>query len=173
MKPRCGCSTYDLLTPAWLFYFIQLLLVRICKPKIVINCLSSWFERIFIEHYPAKINSHTGTLLFELASFSCLQLDWPLRRVDCINLSPACHMEMETGIPSSALPKDSSELSGLFSILSFSCSAPNREVIIISSTLFCCCCSCCYPTPSEGWGHGGRPRIPRIRATPKGLDQRS
>ena len=29
-----------------------------------------------------------------------------------------------------------------------------------------------YPTPSEGWGHGGRPWSPRSRATPQGLDQR-
>ena len=30
-----------------------------------------------------------------------------------------------------------------------------------------------YPTPSEAWGHGGRPWSPRSRATPQGLDQRS
>ena len=30
-----------------------------------------------------------------------------------------------------------------------------------------------YPTPSEGWRHGGRPWSPRCRATPQGLDQRS
>ena len=30
-----------------------------------------------------------------------------------------------------------------------------------------------YPTPSEGWGHGGRPWSPRSQATPQGLDQRS
>ena len=30
-----------------------------------------------------------------------------------------------------------------------------------------------YPTPSEGWGHGGRPWSPRSRATPQRLDQRS
>ena len=30
-----------------------------------------------------------------------------------------------------------------------------------------------YPTPSDGWGHGGRPWSPRSRATPQGLDQRS
>ena len=30
-----------------------------------------------------------------------------------------------------------------------------------------------YPTPSEGWGHGGTPWSPRSRATPQGLDQRS
>ena len=30
-----------------------------------------------------------------------------------------------------------------------------------------------YPTPSEGWGHGGRPWSPRSWATPQGLDQRS
>ena len=30
-----------------------------------------------------------------------------------------------------------------------------------------------YPTPSEGWGHDGRPWSPRSRATPQGLDQRS
>ena len=30
-----------------------------------------------------------------------------------------------------------------------------------------------YPTPSEGWGHGGRPWTPRNWATPQGLDQRS
>ena len=30
-----------------------------------------------------------------------------------------------------------------------------------------------YPTPSEGWGHDGRPWIPTSRATPQGLDQRS
>ena len=30
-----------------------------------------------------------------------------------------------------------------------------------------------YPTPSEGWGHGGRPWSPKSRATPQGLDQRS
>ena len=30
-----------------------------------------------------------------------------------------------------------------------------------------------YPTPSEGWGHGGIPWSPRSRATPQGLDQRS
>ena len=30
-----------------------------------------------------------------------------------------------------------------------------------------------YPTPSEGWGHGGRPWSPRSRATSQGLDQRS
>ena len=29
-----------------------------------------------------------------------------------------------------------------------------------------------YPTPSEGWGHGGRPGSPRSRATLQGLDQR-
>ena len=30
-----------------------------------------------------------------------------------------------------------------------------------------------YLTPSEGWGHGGRPWSPRSRATPQDLDQRS
>ena len=30
-----------------------------------------------------------------------------------------------------------------------------------------------YPTPSKGWGHGGRPWSPRSRATLQGLDQRS
>ena len=30
-----------------------------------------------------------------------------------------------------------------------------------------------YPTPSKGWGHGGRSWSPRSRATPQGLDQRS
>ena len=30
-----------------------------------------------------------------------------------------------------------------------------------------------YPTPSEGWGHGGRPWSPTSRATLQGLDQRS
>ena len=30
-----------------------------------------------------------------------------------------------------------------------------------------------YQTPSEGWGHGGRPWSHRSRATPQGLDQRS
>ena len=30
-----------------------------------------------------------------------------------------------------------------------------------------------YPTPSEGWGHGGRPWGPGSRATLLGLDQRS
>ena len=30
-----------------------------------------------------------------------------------------------------------------------------------------------YPTPFEGWGHGGRPWSPRSRVTPQGLDQRS
>ena len=30
-----------------------------------------------------------------------------------------------------------------------------------------------YPSPSEGWGHGGRPWIPRSRETLQGLDQRS
>ena len=30
-----------------------------------------------------------------------------------------------------------------------------------------------YPTPSEGWGHGGTPWSPRSRATPQGLDKRS
>ena len=30
-----------------------------------------------------------------------------------------------------------------------------------------------YPTPSDGWGHGGRSWSPRSRATPQGLDQRS
>ena len=30
-----------------------------------------------------------------------------------------------------------------------------------------------YPTPSEGWGHGGRPWNPRSRATTQVLDQRS
>ena len=30
-----------------------------------------------------------------------------------------------------------------------------------------------YPTPSEEWGHGGRPWSPRSRATLQGLDQRS
>ena len=34
----------------------------------------------------------------------------------------------------------------------------------------CCCCCCCYPTPSEGWVHGGRPWSPRSRATPQGLN---
>ena len=29
-----------------------------------------------------------------------------------------------------------------------------------------------YPTPSEEWGHGGRPWSPRSRATLQGLDQR-
>ena len=29
-----------------------------------------------------------------------------------------------------------------------------------------------YPTPSQRWGHGGRPWSPRSRATPQGLDQR-
>ena len=29
-----------------------------------------------------------------------------------------------------------------------------------------------YPTPSEGWGHGGRLWSPRSRATPQGLEQR-
>ena len=26
-----------------------------------------------------------------------------------------------------------------------------------------------YPTPSEGWGHGGRPWSPRSRATSQGV----
>ena len=30
-----------------------------------------------------------------------------------------------------------------------------------------------YPTPYEGWGHGGRPWSPTSQATPQGLDQRS
>ena len=30
-----------------------------------------------------------------------------------------------------------------------------------------------YPTPSEGWGHGGKPWSPRSWATLQGLDQRS
>ena len=30
-----------------------------------------------------------------------------------------------------------------------------------------------YPTPSEGWGYGGRPWSPRSWTTPQGLDQRS
>ena len=30
-----------------------------------------------------------------------------------------------------------------------------------------------YPTPSEGWGHGGRPWSPSSQATLQGLDQRS
>ena len=30
-----------------------------------------------------------------------------------------------------------------------------------------------YSTPSERWGHVGRPWSPRSRATPQGLDQRS
>ena len=30
-----------------------------------------------------------------------------------------------------------------------------------------------YPTPSEGWGHGGRPWSPRSWATSQGLDRRS
>ena len=30
-----------------------------------------------------------------------------------------------------------------------------------------------YPTPSEGWGHGGRPWSPKSRAALQGLDQRS
>ena len=30
-----------------------------------------------------------------------------------------------------------------------------------------------YPTPSMGWGHGGRPWSTESRATPQGLDQRS
>ena len=30
-----------------------------------------------------------------------------------------------------------------------------------------------YWTPSEGWGHGGKPRSPRSWATPQGLDQMS
>ena len=30
-----------------------------------------------------------------------------------------------------------------------------------------------YSTPSEGWGHGGRPWSPTSQATPQGLDQRS
>ena len=32
-----------------------------------------------------------------------------------------------------------------------------------------CCCPamCCYPTPSKGWGHGGRPWSPRSRQLPK------
>ena len=29
-----------------------------------------------------------------------------------------------------------------------------------------------YPTPSEGWEHGGRPWSPSSQETPKGLDQR-
>ena len=32
---------------------------------------------------------------------------------------------------------------------------------------------CCYPTSSEGRGHGGRPWSPRSRTTLQGLDQRS
>ena len=36
----------------------------------------------------------------------------------------------------------------------------------------CETCCCCYPTPYEGWGHGGRPWSPRTQATPQGLDQR-
>ena len=32
---------------------------------------------------------------------------------------------------------------------------------------------CCYPTPSKGWGYGGRPSSPRSRATSQGRDQRS
>ena len=34
-------------------------------------------------------------------------------------------------------------------------------------------CCCCYLTPSEKWGHGGKPWSPRSQATPQGLDQRS
>ena len=30
-----------------------------------------------------------------------------------------------------------------------------------------------FPTPSEGWGHGGRPWSPRSWSIPQGLDQRS
>ena len=30
-----------------------------------------------------------------------------------------------------------------------------------------------YPTPSEGWGHGGRPSIPRSQKIPRDLDQKS
>ena len=33
-----------------------------------------------------------------------------------------------------------------------------------------CCCG--YPTPSNRWGHGGRPWSPRSQATPQGLDHR-
>ena len=30
----------------------------------------------------------------------------------------------------------------------------------------------CYPTLSQGWGHGGRPWSPRSQAIPHGVDQR-
>ena len=43
----------------------------------------------------------------------------------------------------------------------FNCFMSNYVVVVV------------YPTPSEGWGHGGRPWSPRSRATPQGLDQRS
>ena len=39
--------------------------------------------------------------------------------------------------------------------------------------LYFCAVVVVYPTPSKGWGHGGRPWSPRSRATPQGLDQRS
>ena len=31
---------------------------------------------------------------------------------------------------------------------------------------------CCYPTPSDGWGHGGRPWSPRKQVTLRGVDHR-
>ena len=47
---------------------------------------------------------------------------------------------------------------------------PNTEINYFVVSLFCDVVVG-YPTPSEGWGHGGRPWSPRIRATPQGLDQ--
>ena len=46
-------------------------------------------------------------------------------------------------------------------------------LISICDMKFCVVVVVGYPTPSEGWGHGGRPWSPRSQATPQGLDQRS
>ena len=48
-----------------------------------------------------------------------------------------------------------------------SCSEPISGLIDVQAVVVI------YPTPSEGWGHGGKPWSPRSRATPQGLDQRS
>ena len=49
----------------------------------------------------------------------------------------------------------------------FSASCPLRHVVVVVVVVVD------YPTPSEGWGHGGRPWSPKSRATLQGLNQRS
>ena len=74
----------------------------------------------------------------------------------------------------SAFPKDTAScLDGFSSILFLSFRVLSREAVNTVFKIFGLVVVVDYPTPSEGWGHGGRPWSPRRRETPQGLDQRS